>query len=339
MKIFYSLASSPHFKRTGLPVRLTLASGMVVGALCLGSAGCDEKSDVHAVRAKATKPVATSPAAVDPQVANTVAAAAQAARPMRPAAKDAPPLPVGHGNTLPPGHPPVAGIAAPAGDQVPAGKVHNAAGAVGSVNADGTKAGPSGAVDEVLQAGRYTYLRIGKAWSAVPMAKVQVGQDVAVVGAMKMINFKSKATGRTFPEVWFGNLAVAKGAPVAPQAKKTTADAAMAAIKVSKAAGEHGMTVAEVYAKQAALGGKRVRIQGKVVKFNAEILDRNWLHLQDGTGSAAEKTHDLTITTSSSAKVGDIVVIDGVVVLNRDFGSGYKYAVLVEKATVTPASN
>jgi hypothetical protein len=34
--------------------------------------------------------------------------------------------------------------------------------------------------------------------------------------------------------------------------------------------------------------------------------------------------------------VGDQVIISGVVVLNRDFGMGYSYPLLIEDATITP---
>ena len=74
-------------------------------------------------------------------------------------------------------------------------------------------------------------------------------------------------------------------------------------------------------------------IRGKVVKYNAEIMGRNWLHIQDGTGAIGG--NDLLITSSDKAKVGDTVLIVGTVAINKDFGAGYKYRVLVEDAKVT----
>jgi len=64
-------------------------------------------------------------------------------------------------------------------------------------------------------------------------------------------------------------------------------------------------------------------------------MDRNWLHLQDGSGSAADKTNDLTVTTGASARVGDVVTVSGVLAVNKDFGSGYLYDAILEKATLT----
>lgn len=91
-------------------------------------------------------------------------------------------------------------------------------------------------------------------------------------------------------------------------------------------------TVAEVYAGQNDLLGTVVKVRGRVVKFNSQIMDRNWVHLQDGTGSAG--TNDLTVTTADSAKVGDIVLVSGKVSQNRDFGGGYRYALILEDAQV-----
>ena len=70
-----------------------------------------------------------------------------------------------------------------------------------------------------------------------------------------------------------------------------------------------------------------------MVKFNGGILGTNWLHIQDGTGT--EGSNDLTVTTSAVVKVGDTVLVRGAVSLDRDFGSGYRYGVIVEGATVT----
>jgi hypothetical protein len=94
-----------------------------------------------------------------------------------------------------------------------------------------------------------------------------------------------------------------------------------------------GKTIADLYAASAQLGGKSVKVRGKVVKYNANILGKNWLHLQDGTGSAG--SNDLLVTTSAEAKRGDTVLIEGQVALNKDFGAGYKYNLLVEDAKVT----
>jgi hypothetical protein len=93
-----------------------------------------------------------------------------------------------------------------------------------------------------------------------------------------------------------------------------------------------GTTIARVWADRKALAGKTVTVRGKVVKFNGGILDRNWIHLQDGSGKAADGTNDLLVTSDAVAKVGDIVTVTGTVAVDKDFTAGYAYKVLIEKA-------
>ena len=103
-------------------------------------------------------------------------------------------------------------------------------------------------------------------------------------------------------------------------------------IKVPKASGPDARTVAEVITKRIELKNKTVVVRGKVVKFNPEILKMNWIHLRDGSGSAADNTNDVLVTTKDKANVGDIVVVKGVVHIDKDLGMGYAYKVLVEEA-------
>ena len=105
-------------------------------------------------------------------------------------------------------------------------------------------------------------------------------------------------------------------------------------IKVPKAGGTGAQTVAEVIINRAKLKGEVVVIRGQVVRFNPEILNKNWIHLRDGSGSAADNTNDLLVTTNDQAKVGDIVVVRGVVHTDKDIGSGYSYKVLIEEAAL-----
>jgi RecJ-like exonuclease len=89
-----------------------------------------------------------------------------------------------------------------------------------------------------------------------------------------------------------------------------------------------------VWANRAKLVGKTVTVRGTVVKFNGGIMDRNWFHLQDGSGKAADGTNDLTVTTDAVVKVGDVVTVTGTVATEKDFGSGYSYALMLEKAKI-----
>ncbi|WP_456416398.1 hypothetical protein [Thiolapillus sp.] len=92
-------------------------------------------------------------------------------------------------------------------------------------------------------------------------------------------------------------------------------------------------TVGAVYEEKAQLAGKQVRVSGEIVKVNNKIMGRNFLHLRDGTGK--QGSNDLTVTSQETAEVGDQVEIVGTVSTDVDFGSGYTYPLLIEKATIT----
>ncbi len=115
----------------------------------------------------------------------------------------------------------------------------------------------------------------------------------------------------------------------------TGADAAASGpIKVDKATGPGAYTVEEIFAKGAELDKKIVVVRGKVVKVSAGIMSRNWIHLRDGSGDPAKGTHNLVVTSQDLPKVGDVVTASGTLAKDRDFGSGYLYAVIVEEASV-----
>jgi len=97
---------------------------------------------------------------------------------------------------------------------------------------------------------------------------------------------------------------------------------------------EGGKTIAEVFAEREQLAGETIVFRGKVVKTNAGIMGKNWLHIRDGSG--AEGTNDITVTTTEVLpNVGDTVLVTGVLQLNKDFGMGYQYDLIIEDADVT----
>lgn len=204
-----------------------------------------------------------------------------------------------------------------------------------------------GEVLEVKDVAGYTYLRLktsgGETWAAVVKASVKKGDAVAIENAMVMNNFTSKALHRTFPTILFGtlggaggNAGAAAGAHVMGTAyatlPKTTAPAG--GERIAKATGANAQTVAEVMTKGAQLKDKTVTVRGKVVKYNPGIMGKNWVHLRDGSGSAADESNDLLVTTMSETRVGAVVTAKGVVRTDKDFGAGYSYKTLIEEATL-----
>jgi hypothetical protein len=192
----------------------------------------------------------------------------------------------------------------------------------------------TGEVMEVQQVESYTYLRLktrdGETWAAVSRAPVTKGAAVTIENAMVVNNFESRAMKKTFQTIVFGNLASAN--PHAGMAKP--ADMTVAPDdKVARASGPSAKTVAEIITQAANLKDKTVLVRGKAVKYNAGIMGKNWIHLRDGSGSAADNTNDVLITSMNAVKVGDVVTAKGIVRTDKDFGSGYRYKVIVEEAT------
>lgn len=106
-------------------------------------------------------------------------------------------------------------------------------------------------------------------------------------------------------------------------------------VKVAKATGANARTVAEIITGSVELKNKPVVVRGKVVKFTPAVMGKNWVHVRDGSGSAADNTHDVLVTTKDETKVGEVVLVKGVVHTDVELGSGYSYKVLVEDATLS----
>ena len=208
----------------------------------------------------------------------------------------------------------------------------------------GADMNPSGKVVETMNGGGYTYVNLEKegkqTWVAFPVLETRVGETLSFRGCMEMPGFQSKALNRKFDSILFC------GAPeVQPGAARTSAAAkkspgsggaasAAGEIKVDKAQGANAYTVEEIFAKSAALNGKQVVVKGQVVKVASGIMSRNWIHLQDGTGSEKKKTHDLVVTSGDLPEVGDVVTFSGTIAKDKDFGGGYKYGAIMEKGSV-----
>ncbi len=207
--------------------------------------------------------------------------------------------------------------------------------------------GKTGKVVETMDAAGYTYVNVDtgseQLWAAAPQFAVKVGDEVVVPEGMPMPNYHSKSLDRTFEVVYFVPSVLVGGAaqlaadmpagqPQMNGSSKTVVEKTDVDLSGIKPA-EGGQTVADVFAKKAELTGKPVKVRGKVVKFSPAIMGKNWIHVQDGTGAAG--SNDLTVTTSATANMGDTIVISGVLAIDKDFGYGYKYDVIVEDAEVT----
>ena len=196
-----------------------------------------------------------------------------------------------------------------------------------------------GKVLEVKDVDSYTYLRVktkdGEIWAAVTKAQVKEGGDVAIENVTVMKNFESKSLKRSFDTIYFGTLSGGAAQATSPHGAAVQATPGTD-VRISKAVGNSSRTVAEIVTRAVELKDKSVLVRGQVVKYTPNIMGKNWIHLQDGSGSASNMSNDILLTTTNQAKVGDVVTIKGTVRTNKDFGSGYVYNVLIEDAAIQP---
>lgn len=228
----------------------------------------------------------------------------------------------------------------------------------------------SGTVLETMNSSGYTYMLLengaDKTWVAIPATTVAKGDKVDYYQGMVMEKFTSKTLNRTFDNLVFSPGLVGQKAGAAQQpvqqpasndsfaaainAEKTSvkapvpvmeksagsagAIAPLEEISIAKSTAANGYTVAEIYTKAKELAGQKVQVHGKVVKFSPMIMGKNWIHLQDGTGNPMQNTHDLVVTSGETVEVGSIVTVEGVLAADKDFGAGYKYAAIIEDASI-----
>lgn len=200
-------------------------------------------------------------------------------------------------------------------------------------------------VDEVIESGSYSYIKYtqdgDEHWGAVSRQPIEEGKTYYYQNAMEMKNFHSKSLDRIFPSIWFIN-DFSNVSPESLTQKSAESDNlaqdhhiakdAHQQIKVEKAEG--GYSLAEIFENKSDLKNTEVLVKGQVVKLNKNIMKTNWIHIQDGT--SFNNLFDLTVTTNDEInfKVGDVITLKGKLVLNKDFGYGYKYDYLIENAKI-----
>jgi hypothetical protein len=237
----------------------------------------------------------------------------------------------------------------PAASQSPGGVQAAPAAAPAASSAAAGQGAPTvtGPVLETMNASNYTYVRVktdaGDVWAASGEFKVAVGDRVTMALEMPMENFHSETLKRDFPLIYFttriGREGEALRAMPAMMSAHSEAGAAMPGAGAAQVTepiqpAPGGTTVASVWANRKSLAGKTVTVRGKVVKFNGGIMGRNWIHIQDGTGAAADGTNDLLVTSDAAAKAGDVITVTGTVAIDKDFTAGYAYAVMIEGAKI-----
>ncbi|VAW21043.1 NrfJ [hydrothermal vent metagenome] len=195
-------------------------------------------------------------------------------------------------------------------------------------------------VEEVIQATSYTYVKAKEdgmvKWIAIPKREVEVGKTYYYNNALEMNNFESKDLKRTFKSIYFVQALTEQESPGVlnnnspHNSKKTELKKKDLIAPVGG-----GLTIAGLYSDKDSYAGKIITLSAEVVKVNNGIMGKNWIHVQDGSGDLDSKNFDLTVTTKDTVKVGDKVTVTGKLALNKDFGVGYVYTVIVEDAKLS----
>lgn len=191
-------------------------------------------------------------------------------------------------------------------------------------------------VKEKVDGGGYVYLNVDEGdnnyWMAIANMPIEVGNTYYYNGGMVMKDFVSKQLDKTFDFITF-----AEGVRTTVEIQVSTehlykhSDQIIEPVtiteKIEKADG--GISLEELLKDKSSFDKKSVIVKGKVVKVNNGIMNKNWVHIEDGTQFNNER--DLTITTNEEVKEGDIVTFKGTIVLNKDFGAGYVYEIVLEE--------
>jgi hypothetical protein len=193
-------------------------------------------------------------------------------------------------------------------------------------------------VIEVIQTSNYTYLQVeendDKFWIAVVKREAKSGDVIYYTKAYEMKDFVSKELGRNFPAVFFvqdpSDRPMAPGETLPPQNMPSGKREITRLVDISVETPKGGITISDLYKNKEKYAGKSARIRGVVVKYNKQIMQKNWVHIQDGTDFSGK--FDLAVTTLDSVEEGNKVTFTGIINLNKDFGAGYRYDVIMEEA-------
>lgn len=192
-------------------------------------------------------------------------------------------------------------------------------------------------INEILKTQRYLYLNVSEKgavepfWIATRIMDVTVGETYFYKGGLLKTNFESKEFNKVFDKIYLvsSNLVLANHATnpdFQNKAANVQADVKLTKTAQKQVAVKGSIKIAELVKNAKKYEGKTVQISGTCKKLNASIMGKNWIHLADGS----KDSYDLVVTTTELVNEGDFVTIKAVVTLNKDFGAGYKYDLILE---------
>lgn len=198
-----------------------------------------------------------------------------------------------------------------------------------------------GKVIETMDSGSYTYAQVDtgeeKYWVASPPIALITGSMVAFIPNMQMKNFVSKTLDRTFDTIYFVGQIITDQADSHAASADTTGQTGSASVDSAESidvgnikTAANGITINEALTEKQKFAGETIQIRGMVVKYTPKVMGKNWIHIRDSSSAT-----DLVVTTSGAVQKGDVILVSGKLQLDKDFGYGYIYDVLLEDSTVT----
>ncbi|MCF6182602.1 GW dipeptide domain-containing protein [Lutibacter sp.] len=193
-------------------------------------------------------------------------------------------------------------------------------------------------VNEILKTKKYLYLNVTENqdtfWVATRLMDIEVGKTYYYKGGLLKTNFESKDFNRTFDKIYLisGSLVAANHASSAGTKQSKASNSSKTKNTPKNITIKGSMKISELVKNAKKLEGKTVQISGVCTKINPEIMKRNWIHLDDGSNNG----FDLVVTSDTFINEGTVATFKGTVTLNKDFGAGYKYDLIIENGVLIP---
>ena len=203
-----------------------------------------------------------------------------------------------------------------------------ASGQISQLSPSGTIGVHTVVVQEVLPTEKYVYLRVKEAeeefWIATGKQEVNAGETYFYREGLLKTNFISKEYNRTFDKLYLVSNIVKADHGSTMSSGENPSSAPQTNVEA-----KNSVKIKDLVADPKKYAGKTIQVSGKCTKVNPNIMGRNWIHLNDGSTD-----YDLVITSAAAVSVGQTVTITGTVVLNKDFGAGYFYDILIEDGQI-----
>jgi len=198
-------------------------------------------------------------------------------------------------------------------------------------------------INEKLPASKYVYLKVTEAeeqyWIATRNQDIKIGGTYYYRSGLLKTNFESKEYNKVFEKIYLVSSLIPenhRNTTSSVKSDNTKKEENLIHKEASRAQTEKiikqkgSITIAEIVANPQKFEGKTVQLTGKCIKINPNIMDRNWIHLQDGS----KDDFDLVVTSNTFIPEGKIITIRALVSVNRDFGAGYRYDLILENGII-----